>query len=339
MSFDSFAAEGAPVAARLASAGPDTQSLAPAPAPDTQPAVFQRTLSAPVSVSGVGVHSGRAAKVSLTPAPADSGITFRRTDLPGAPVVPARYDCVADTRMCTVLENETGARVATVEHLMAALAGCGVDNCEIHIDGPEIPIMDGSAQAFVSAIAGAGVTAQSAPRRVIRILEEVSAAEGDASASIAPAESFRVDVEIAYDNDIIGCQRVSLGIVNGAFCKELSDARTYGFLHEVDALRAAGLARGGSLENAIVIDGETVMNAEGLRRADEFVRHKALDAVGDLYLAGAQIIGAFTGRRSGHAVNNKLLRALFARPEAWAYDTLRADEAGLAVDGGISAAA
>lgn len=298
-------------------------------------AVRQRTLRSEISIKGVGVHSGQPATVTLIPSPVDSKINFRRTDLPGAPVIPALYDRVVDTRMCTVLANEQGVTIATVEHLMAALAGCGIDNCEIHVDGPEVPIMDGSSSDFVDAIVSAGAVNQDQPRRVIRILKAVSVEDGNARVTLSPSDRFRVDVEIAYNNDVIGKQRVNLGIVNGAFCKELSDARTYGFLHEVDALRAMGLARGGSLDNAIVIDGETIMNEDGLRRDDEFVRHKALDAVGDMYLAGWQIVGAFSGHCSGHTTNNAVLKALFDRPDAWTLDTLSIHEADRAVDGGI----
>jgi UDP-3-O-[3-hydroxymyristoyl] N-acetylglucosamine deacetylase len=327
VSFDDFSA---------ARAEPLPPSSAPTPAKGV---VRQRTLAEPAAVTGVGVHSGESATATLHPMPADCGIAFRRTDLPGAPLIPARFDRVVDTRMCTVLAGDDGVTVGTVEHLMAALAGCGIDNCEILIDGPEVPIMDGSSEPFVAAIRAAGAVEQDAPRRVIRILDDVTVEDGDARVTLSPADRFSVDVEIAYDNDVIGSQRVSLGIVNGAFCKELSNARTYGFLHEVDALRRMGLARGGSLDNAIVIDGETILNGDGLRRDDEFVRHKALDAVGDMYLAGAQIIGAFTGRCSGHTTNNAVLRALFAQPGAWTFDTLDADEADLAVDGGMQARA
>ena len=299
--------------------------------------VSQRTLRETVSVCGVGVHSGKPATVTLIPSVADSKIIFRRTDLPGSPVIPALFDRVVDTRMCTVLSNEDGVTIATVEHLMAALAGCGIDNCEIHVDGPEVPIMDGSSSDFVDAIVSVGAINQDQPRRVIRILKDVTVEDGNARVTLSPSDRFQVDVEIAYNNDVIGRQRVNLGIVNGAFCKELSNARTYGFLHEVDALRAMGLARGGSLENAIVIDGEKIMNQDGLRRDDEFVRHKALDAVGDMYLAGWQIVGAFSGHCSGHTTNNAVLRALFDRPDAWTLDTLSLNEADRAVDGGILA--
>lgn len=315
----------------------DNVSIEDTDTEDAQTVVCQRTLATPVAIAGVGVHSGLAATATIIPMPIDTGIAFRRTDLPGQPLIPARFDRVVDTRMCTVLAGESGATVGTVEHLMAALAGCGIDNCEIHVDGPEVPIMDGSSSAFVDAIQGAGVVSQDAPRRVIRILKDITVEDGNARVTLTPSDRFRVDVEIAYDNDVIGRQRVRLGIVNGAFCKELSNARTYGFLHEVDALRSMGLARGGSLDNAIVVDGETILNNDGLRCDDEFVRHKALDAVGDMYLAGAQIIGAFEGHCSGHTTNNAVLRALFAQPDAWVFDTMRADEADRAVDGGITA--
>ena len=227
--------------------------------------------------------------------------------------------------MCSALANEQGMSVGTVEHLMAALAGCGIDNVRIELDGPEVPVMDGSSQKFVDVIRAAGVVALAADRRVIRVLKPVSVET--------------VDFKIEFQSQAIRRQHLQLGVVNGAFCKELANARTFGFMHEVEAMQKAGLARGGSLDNAIVIDGDKVLNDGGLRHEDEFVRHKALDAVGDLYLAGGQIIGAYRAERAGHAINNALPHKLFADPDAWCYDVLRGDESKTAMDGGIKAEA
>lgn len=301
-------------------------------------AVCQRTLAREAVIEGIGLHSGAPVILTLRPAPAGFGIIFRRLDLDPAQDIPARYDAVVDTRLCTVVANAEGASVGTVEHLMAALAGCGVDNVLVELTGPEIPVMDGSSQPFVDLIADAGVTAQPAHRKVIRVLKEVSVEVNGARASLMPSDTFAVNMDIDFASEAIAQQSLSFGMVNGAFCKEVAKARTFGFLHEVEAMRAAGLARGGSLENAIVIDGDTVVNEEGLRFDDEFVRHKALDAVGDLYLAGHQIIGAYHGHKAGHGVNNALVRALFADPEAWTYDEMSVAEADLAINGDITAA-
>jgi len=303
-------------------------------------AVRQRTLRTPGTVKGIGLHSGAPVTMTLHPAAADHGILFRRGDVDGAGAdILARWDRVADTRLCSALANDAGVTVGTVEHLMAALAGCGIDNVVVELDGPEVPVMDGSSKAFVDLIRTAGVVDQNAPRRVIRVLKRISVEQGQARAELAPAPVFSLDFEIDFASDAIRRQHLRLGVVNGAFCKELADARTFGFLHEVEYMRKNGLARGGSLDNAIVIDGDRVINEEGLRHQDEFVRHKALDAVGDLYLAGSQIIGAYRGHRAGHAVNNALLHALFADPDAWCYDILSGAERKTAMDGGIKAVA
>jgi UDP-3-O-[3-hydroxymyristoyl] N-acetylglucosamine deacetylase len=299
--------------------------------------VRQRTLKNAIRCSGVALHSGAAASIALLPAAAGSGIVFQRTDLPGAPAVRATWDRVVDTCMCTTLGDGGGVRVGTVEHLMAALAGCGIDNLRVEVDGPEVPIMDGSAEPFVRLIEEAGVVEQESPRRVIRVLKPVAVADGKREASLAPARRLELSVEIDFECGTVAHQAIRLDVVNGTFCRELARARTFGFLSDVARLRAAGLAKGGSLDNAIVISGDKVLNSEGLRYDDEFVRHKALDAVGDLYLAGAPIIGGFRGVCSGHAMNNALLRALFADDGAWRHDVLGADEAKDAVDGDIAA--
>ena len=298
--------------------------------------VNQRTLKSSISCSGVGLHSGEKVSLTLNPADTGTGIVFKRTDIAGGGAsIPAKWDHVVDTRLCTTIGNGDGVTVATVEHLMAALAGCGIDNALIELNGSEVPIMDGSAQPFVFLVECAGVVDQDEPRRVIRVLKSVSARDGNGEARLSPGSFLSLDIKIDFDCDAISRQSLSIGIVNGSFAKELARARTFGFLHEVEALWAAGFAKGGSLENAVVVSGDKVLNEGGLRYEDEFVRHKILDAVGDLYLAGAPIIGKFEGVYSGHATNNALLRALFADPEAWKYDAFQGQEGLSAIDGGI----
>ena len=283
----------------------------------------QKTLKSSIHCSGVGLHSGDKISMSLHPADIDSGILFRRSDIRGhASEVAAHFGNVSDTRLCTSLANESGVGVATVEHLMAALAGCEIDNVEIEISGPEVPIMDGSAEPFVFLIECAGTEEQNAPRRGIRILKPVIAHIGDAVAKLAPASDFSIKVAIDFDNPTIGAQAFNLDITSEVFKSEISRARTFGFLEDVEALRKAGLALGGSLENAIVVSGDRILNDGGLRYQDEFVRHKVLDCIGDLYLAGGPIVGCFTGHRAGHSVNNRLLRAVFSDSSAWTYTTV-----------------
>ena len=256
--------------------------------------------------------------MTLAPAPADQGIWFQRTDVePAIAWVPARHDRVCDVTLCTTIANQDGVRVATVEHLMAAIAGLGIDNLTIQIDGPEVAVMDGSAAPFAYLLGCAGMVAQDAPRRRIRIKREVGVEAGGASARLSPAAAFGISVAIEFDNPVVANQAVTLAPLNGAFVDDLAPARTFGFADEVAKLRSVGLARGGSLENAVVISGDAVLNEEGLRFPDEFVRHKALDALGDLSLAGAPILGHFHGHCSGHALNNALLKTLFANAEAW----------------------
>jgi len=305
---------------------------------DADVVVHQRTLKSSISCTGVALHSGEEVSLSLSPAAADTGIVFYRTDVAeGDGCIPATWDRVIDTRLCTSIGNDSGVSVGTVEHLMAALAGCGIDNAVVEVGGSEVPIMDGSSEPFVRLIECAGVTELNAPRRVIRVLKQINVEVGDSRATLEPSDCPTLDVEIEFDSKVVSSQALSMGLVNGAFCKELARARTFGFLHEVEQLRAAGLAKGGSLENAIVVSQDGVLNDEGLRFDDEFVRHKMLDAIGDLYLAGGHIMGQFSGVRSGHAVNNALLRALFADDDAWELDVLRQSEAKTAVDGGLTA--
>ena len=279
---------------------------------------MQKTLDTSVTCSGVGLHSGAKVILTLRPAPAHHGIVFIRTDLSDTDNrIPARYDLVTDTRMCTLISNEAGASVGTIEHLMSALRGCGVDNALVELDGPEVPIMDGSSIPFVEMIDDTGLRAQSAPRRAIRILKDISVRDGDKSACLSPAEAFVFGGEISFVHPAIGRQAFETKLVNGNFRHDIASARTFGFFKEVEFLRQQGLARGGSLDNAIVLDELAVMNADGLRFDDEFIRHKLLDAIGDLYLAGAPILGRYDSIRAGHALNNALLHQLFASPEAW----------------------
>lgn len=279
---------------------------------------MQKTVSTTVTLTGKGVHSGKPATVRILPASAEYGIWIRRVDVKDKNnLIPALYDYVTDTTMCTKLSNEQGVEVSTVEHLMAALSGTGVQNALIEIDGPEVPIMDGSSKEFVTAILKAGVQELAAPVRAIRVLKEVSIQFGTTTASLVPNETLEIDFEIDFADEAIGHQEKSLGMANGAFVRELSDCRTFCQRRDVDALHAAGLGQGGGLDNAIVVHEGEVLNPEGFRHADECVRHKMLDALGDLYLAGAPILGRYVGVKAGHKATNLLLRALFATPDAW----------------------
>ena len=284
---------------------------------------MRKTLKTGVELTGIGLHGGQRVTLSLEPAPVRSGIHFVRVDVPiEQQMIPARYDLVTDTRLCTKLTNEHGVSVGTVEHVMAALAGCGISDALVVLDGPEVPIMDGSSAPFVEAIASVGVEIFAEDCAAIRVTETVCVEDGDKWAELSPADRFEMDFRIDFKDPAIGQQAHKLRLTNGAFFTELSDCRTFGHLAEVEALRSMGLARGGTLQNAIVVDKGRVLNPEGLRRPDEFVRHKMLDAVGDLALAGAPIIGLYRGEKAGHEMTNKLLRALFARPGAWVWDVL-----------------
>lgn len=273
----------------------------------------QHTLKAPIDCSGIGLHSGKKVTMTLCPAEPDTGIIFRRTDLKnGARDIPARFDAVCDTRLCTTLSNDHGSRVATVEHLMAALAGCGVDNAIVELDAPEVPVMDGSSEPFVFLIDCAGTVAQKAERRTLLIRRPVAVEEGEVRAALEPGEGFTIGLDIDFASRAIGRQELFLEVTRAAFKDQISRARTFGFLQEVEAMRAAGLGLGGSLDNAVIVDGDRVMNEGGLRYEDEFVRHKVLDCIGDMALAGFGVTGHLRGRRSGHGINNRLLRAVFA---------------------------
>ncbi len=287
---------------------------------------FQTTLAATAHVSGGGIHTGEAVGLVIRPAAAGAGINFIRTDVNGSdPVIPARAEGVCQTRLGTVIGNTDGVTVSTVEHLMAVFCALAIDNAIVELDGPEAPIMDGSAAPFLAALDRAGRRRQEARRRYIEILAPVVVTDGEKRAALIPAERFEVAFEILFDSPAIGRQRVDLTMDEGVFREELADCRTFGFLHEVEALRAAGLARGGNLDNVVVIAGDSVINDGGLRRPHEFVRHKAVDAMGDLYLLGAPIIGRYEGLYSGHGLNNALARALIAAPEAWRYASARED--------------
>lgn len=281
---------------------------------------YQHTVAGPAIFAGIGLHSGSHVRVAIRPAAADAGIVFVRTDIRDRDNrVPATGRAVSQTRLSTVISNPIGVSVATIEHLMAALAALNIDNAVIELDGPECPIMDGSAAPFVRILDRAGRKRQDTVRRFIEVLEPIEVVSGDKAARLLPCDRFEVAFEIAFDSAAIGRQSVDLVLTEQSFREELSDCRTFGFLTEVEALRAVGLARGGSMENAVVIDGDRILNEEGLRRPNEFVRHKALDAVGDLYVLGSPLLARFEGQLAGHALNNELVRALLANPQAWRY--------------------
>ena len=278
---------------------------------------MQTTLATTVTFHGTGLHLGRPVRLTLRPAAAGTGIVFRRTDVQGGPTdLPARWDHVEVTPLNTRL-RVGDTTVSTIEHLMAAFSGCGVHNALVEIDGPEVPIMDGSSAEFVRGIVGAGLTRMRPATQAIRILDEVRVTQGDAWASLRPATTLQIDFEIEFEDAAIGHQSKTLNMANGSFVHQLCDSRTFCRASDVEAMRARGLALGGSVENAVVVDGAEVLTPGGLRHADEAVRHKMLDALGDLYTAGAPILGRYTGHKAGHNLTNALLRALFARPDAW----------------------
>ena len=279
---------------------------------------FQHTLNGPAVCAGVGVHSGLRVRIAIRPAAVDTGVIFVRSDITDRDNrVPVSADAVTCTQLNTKISNAAGVSVSTIEHLMAAFAALAVDNVIVEVDGPEVPIMDGSALPFVQLLDRAGRRAQEAPRRYIEVTAPVEVQEGTKFAALRPCDQFEVAFEIAFASRAVGRQAVDLPITERSFRDQLASARTFGFVHEVEALRRVGLARGGSLENAIVIDGDAILNSEPLRFRDEFVRHKALDAVGDLYVMGAPVIGRFETRYGGHALNNVLVRALLADRTAW----------------------
>jgi UDP-3-O-[3-hydroxymyristoyl] N-acetylglucosamine deacetylase len=287
----------------------------------------QTTIKTPISFSGKGLHSGTSATVTVRPAGAYHGIWFSRTDIAvGDRMIPARWDAVNRSPLCTRLENQTGLSVSTVEHLMAALAGCGIHNALIEIDGPEVPILDGSSLPFVRGFMQRGLRRLAAPVMAFEVVEEVTVTDGVASATLSPSDTLRIDFEIDFADAAIGHQQKSLVMNNGSFARELSDSRTFCRQADVDAMQANGLALGGAPgENAVVFDGDQVLSPGGLRHADEPVRHKMLDALGDLALAGAPLLGHYKGHRAGHSLTNTLLRKLFATPGAVRMVTCDAD--------------
>ena len=282
--------------------------------------IQQRTLKNVISATGIGLHTGKKVYMTLRPAVVDTGIVFRRIDLPEVIEIKANPYAVGDTRLASCLLKD-GASVGTVEHLMSALAGLGIDNAYIDLSAPEVPIMDGSAGPFVFLLQSAGLEEQNAPKRFIRILKTVRVEQGDKWVQMQPHNGFKIDLSIEFSHPVFerSCQSVSIDFATTSFVREVSRARTFGFMQDVEYMRAQGLALGGSLDNAIVMDEYRILNSDGLRYDDEFVKHKALDAIGDLYLLGHPLIGAFSGFKSGHALNNKLLSHLLSDQSAWEY--------------------
>ncbi|PWK36184.1 UDP-3-O-acyl-N-acetylglucosamine deacetylase [Cupriavidus plantarum] len=278
----------------------------------------QRTIKSLVKTVGIGLHSGRKVTLSLRPAPADAGIVFTRVDLPEPVEIPVAASAIGDTRLASVLQKN-GARVSTVEHLMSACAGLGIDNLYVDVDAEEIPIMDGSAASFVFLLQSAGIEEQSAAKRFIRVKKAVEVREGDKLARLEPFFGFKLAFTIDFRHPAVDKtgQTFSIDFADTSYVREIARARTFGFAHEVEALREMGLARGGSLDNAIVLDEHRMLNNEELRYGDEFVRHKILDAIGDLYVVGHPLIGSYVAHKSGHGLNNQLLRALLADQEAY----------------------
>jgi UDP-3-O-[3-hydroxymyristoyl] N-acetylglucosamine deacetylase len=280
--------------------------------------IKQRTLKNVVRATGVGLHTGRKVFLTLRPAPVDTGIVFRRVDLTTPVEIKAHATMVRETRLSSCIERND-ARVFTVEHLMSAFAGLGVDNAYVDLTAEEVPIMDGSASPFVFLIQSAGLEEQSAPKRFIRITRSIEVRDADKWARFEPYDGFRMDFSIDFSHPVIqkGSQRIEMDFASTSYVKEIARARTFGFMQDVENLRAQGLGLGGSLDNAIVVDEFSVLNPDGLRYDDEFVKHKVLDAIGDLYLLGHPILGAFVAHKTGHALNNKLARELLASSAAW----------------------
>lgn len=287
----------------------------------------QSTVSESIELGGIGVHSGAETSLTIYPAEIDTGLVFVRGDVGDEVEIPALLRSICATEMCTSLGAPSGAAVSTVEHLVAALGGLGIDNALIEIDGAEVPILDGSAAPFVDAIQQAGIQAQKAPRRFVKIVKPIHIESGSSVGELTPYDGFAVDVSIEFDSPLIGAQRIALDVTPASFIAELARARTFGFVSEVERLWAGGYAMGASLDNTVVLGEGHIMNPEGLRWADEFVRHKALDAVGDLALAGAPILGRYRSVRGGHHLNYQVLRALAADRDAWTWVEGRARRA------------
>ena len=298
---------------------------------------MQTTVKGPVSFTGCGLHSGKPVHLTIRPATAEHGIWFRRTDVEtGDTMIPARYDVVRQSPLCTTLVNDAGVSVGTVEHIMAALAGCGVHNALVELNGPEVPILDGSAVPFVRGIMQRGLRRLSAPIRAIEILKSVTVTQCDASATLAPTDVMRIDFHIDFADSAIGRQSKSLNMSNGSFARELSDSRTFCRQDDVERMQASGLALGGAPGvNAVVFNGDRVSSPGGLRHSDEPVRHKMLDALGDLALAGTPVIGHYTGVCAGHTMTNQLLRKVFATPGAFRMVTCSDKQAAMLPGAGL----
>lgn len=302
---------------------------------------LQTTISSRIDFRGIALHSGAEVVICVHPAPADHGIVFERIDLdlPDADRrIAVQPGALREASLCTRIGNAAGVTVSTIEHLMAALAGCGIHNALVALDGPEVPILDGSARPFAAAFVGAGVTRLDAPLRAIRVLNAVEVRMGDAWARLEPADLLSIAFEIDFPDAAIGKQTLELALCNGTFVRELSDCRTFCRQSDVDFMRANGLALGGSYENAVVVQGDLVLSPGGLRHSDEPVRHKMLDAMGDLAVAGAPILGRYVGHRAGHTLTGRLLRALMADPEAWEWVTVDGARAHAMPGAGVCAA-
>lgn len=288
--------------------------------------IKQRTLKNVIRATGIGLHSGDKVFLTLRPAPTDTGIVFCRVDLDPVVEIPAWAENVTSTTLSTTLEYN-GASVSTVEHLLSAMAGMGIDNAYVDLTAPEVPIMDGSAGPFVFLLQSAGIQEQMAPKKFVRVKRKITVKEGDKEAVFLPFDGFKVTFSIDFDHPVfqMGQQSVSVDFSSTSFVKEVSRARTFGFMRDIEFLRSKNLALGGSVDNAIVIDDFRILNEDGLRYEDEFVRHKVLDAIGDLYLLGNSLIGEFKGHKSGHGLNNRLLRSLIAQPDAWEVVTYEDD--------------
>jgi len=278
--------------------------------------IFQTTLQQPVKISGIGLHSGLEINMTLRPAEAGTGILFHRSDSERTVTIEARSANVVDTRLATVI-GKGGLSVSTIEHLMAALSACGIDNLHIDIDGPEVPIMDGSAAPFVALLQDCGIRKLGAKRKFLAIRKPITVVDGEKRVTLIPSRFFRISFDIAFDHPCISLQHRSVKVSQSLFAKDLAPARTFGFLHEVEYLKANGLARGGSLENAVVIGEDRILNPEGLRFSDEFVRHKILDAIGDFSLVGYPILGHIKAYKAGHDINHQTVEKILASPDSW----------------------
>ena len=302
---------------------------------------MQATIRTVAHFDGVGLHSGAPVHLAIRPAPVGHGIVFQRRDLAtalgDAALIPARWDMVTPSQLCTLLDNGRGATLSTVEHVMAALAGTGIHNALIEVTGAEVPILDGSSAPFVRGILRAGIATQDSPLRAIRVLKPVEIRDGAAFARLEPADHLEIDFHIEFADAAIGRQDKTLDMANGAFLRELMDSRTFCRQSDVDAMRRSGKALGGTYLNAVVVDGAQVLSPGGLRHADEAVRHKMLDALGDLTLAGAPLLARYTGHRAGHAMTNRLLRALFADPDAWEWTVCSPDQENRQPGAGVAA--